>query len=378
MSKMHSIISEIQKLRDNIPILPDRNNKNRYCIISNDGDLKTAYCFSVPIYDSAGILLDLRFKEKLNTTFYQGSNAHIEINDIITFNNQNGSFNLDLLDGGIIGKSDNIIQYRTTDISPTINGLIIKRASTKNEHLKIKFTALSDTSSCWANDRCFCLMKNDFEPIISISGIGASIDSDNISNPIKMSYTQTNDYEYILEFSNNNPMSKYIHLEVNMYEKKLFQDTTVESSHPLLNNVYGTTSYIGLTSLLGEQWLYSRIDHTLISEFYNRKVEKVIMHIPTHNIGHALFESHGVSRRFCSFGSTWSDKIPEDIHINDPVLNNGYYSIDISTQIIDLYTGHMKITEGIILKPKSRNSGFTVLSTGDCASSPQILEICYR
>ena len=67
MSKMHSIISEIQKLRDNIPILPDRNNKNRYCIISNDGDLKTAYCFSVPIYDSAGILLDLRFKEKLNT-----------------------------------------------------------------------------------------------------------------------------------------------------------------------------------------------------------------------------------------------------------------------------------------------------------------------
>ena len=63
---MESIISEIMKLRGNNPIIPDRDNNNKYCIISNDNTHKTAYCFSVPVYGHHNCeLLKLRF-EKTN------------------------------------------------------------------------------------------------------------------------------------------------------------------------------------------------------------------------------------------------------------------------------------------------------------------------
>ena len=376
---MQSILSELQILRNNRPIEPDRNNKNKYCIISNDSTHKTAYCFGVPIYNSNGKLLDLCFKEHEQSLSYYGSNAHINIDKIITFSNPMGLFSMDLFNGNIIRKSAHSVQYKNTELTPTVNGLLIKKECNNETSMRIKLTSSTpSSSSCWINDRCFCFMRNDFEPFITLSCIGASVDGKHISNPIKISFTQINDYEYILEFINNNPMTKYISFEINMYEKKLFQDTTVESSHPLLNNVYGTTAFIGVTSLLGEQWLYSRIDLSLISEFYNRKVDKVIMHIPTHNPGYTDFHAYNVSRRFCSFGSTWNDRIPDDMNIANAQLNNGYYSIDISNQIIDSKSKHMKMTEGVILKPKSKNGGFAVLSTGDCSFAPQILEICYR
>lgn len=376
---MQTILTEIVKLRNDAPIVPERNNKNKYCIISNDDNYKTAYCFGVPIYNSkSNKLLDLQFREKDNLWYYHGSTAEISINDVINFTNGDGTFAIDLLDGNCVRASKRSICYRQTELRPTANGVLIRKECSGDSSVQIKFSSSTPFTPYWVNDRCFCFMKADFQPFISVSCIGASIDSRNISNPIKIGYTKANDYEFVLEFINTNPLAKYLYFEVNMYEKKLFQDTTVESAAPTINNVYGTTAYIGTTALMGEQWLYTKIDYSLIAEFHNRKIERVVIHLPKINHCSTDLEVHKVSSRFCSFGSTWDNKISPASPNYNIQQRNGYYSIDITNQTIDSFTKYMKTADGFIIKPKFKNNGFAVVSTGDSSFAPPILEICYR
>ncbi len=376
---MNLILSEILKLRNNVPIIPDRANKNKYCIISNDSNLKTAYCFGVPIYNSQEHkLLDLCFQKFGSSWSYRGSSSELSISNVVSIKNAEGSFTLDLFDGDVLYETDHSLHYKQTDLNPTTNGLLIKKECLPSSNVKVKITASKPFLPIWSNDRCFCFMKSDFEPLLSLSCIGASIDAVHISNPIKIWHTKVNDYEYIFEFINTNPLAKYIHFEVNMYEKKLLQDTTVESKNPSMNNVYGTTAFIGTTSLLGEQWLYARLDYTLISEFFNQKIENVIVHLPALNISNTNLQVYNVANRFCSFGSNWDNKIPISVQITNPLRGNNYYSLDISSLIIDPITKYLKKSEGFILKPKEKNGGFAVMTTGDSFFAPVIIEIRYR
>jgi len=52
-----------------------------------------------------------------------------------------------------------------------------------------------------------------------------------------------------------------------------------------------------------------------------------------------------------------------------------YYSIDISDKLIDDTTGDTIFFLGIILGSKGGINESTIISTGDCCSFPQILEI---
>ena len=102
------------------------------------------------------------------------------------------------------------------------------------------------------------------------------------------------------------------------------------------------------------------------------------MHLPVHNNYMPDLNIYTVSNRFCSFGSNWDNKISEEKQIENPYKSNGYVSFDISKQIVDSTTKYLKKTEGFIIKPKKRDCGFTVLSTGDSFYAPVILEIRYR
>jgi hypothetical protein len=85
-----------------------------------------------------------------------------------------------------------------------------------------------------------------------------------------------------------------------------------------------------------------------------------------------------VTSRFCSFGSNWNNKVPGGMVIADSQTANGYQSIDLTPLLVDQRTRTMLRTEGVILRPKVKGSGFSVLSTGDSYYAPQILEINYR
>ena len=159
-----------------------------------------------------------------------------------------------------------------------------------------------------------------------------------------------------------------------MYEGKLIQDTTVESMHPTMNNAFGGTAFLGTTDYLGEQWLYSRVDFSNISQLHNKKIIKAILHIPKLNKSNGLLTANRISSRFCSFGSNWKNKIPVTKQFSESFISNGYHHIDITSLVRRIG----KQSESFVIKTKATDNKSTVISTGDSFFNPQIIELKYK
>ena len=166
--------------------------------------------------------------------------------------------------------------------------------------------------------------------------------------------------------------------EMNLYEPKLFQDTTVESMHPDKNNAYGSIGFIGKTKQHGEQWLYSRPDFSKISDLTSSRIDKVLLHIPVLNGSLENVEVYIPEKRFCSFGSTWNKKVNSSGKVASSNNNGRYITIDVTSMFTNRSEQILEYNEGLILKkPKGKND-FIAISTGDCYFSPQILEIKFK
>ena len=174
------------------------------------------------------------------------------------------------------------------------------------------------------------------------------------------------------------PVAQHILLEANLYENKLFQDTTVESMNPSMNNAFGSVGFMGNSSTYGEQWLYSRLDYSLMPEIMDKRIQKAVLHMPKFNQSKVEFSAYKVATRFCSFGSNWDNKIAGDVPISDSSCNSGYQSLDFTSLLVDQQTKTITKSEGLILKPKIKGAGFSVIATGDSYLAPQIMEINFR
>lgn len=80
-----------------------------------------------------------------------------------------------------------------------------------------------------SNDRCFALMQEGYKPFAVISCIGSLDMSGSVIAPAKLEYQKLSDKKYRISVSASSSMASRIFFEVNLYENKLFQDTTVES-----------------------------------------------------------------------------------------------------------------------------------------------------
>jgi hypothetical protein len=171
--------------------------------------------------------------------------------------------------------------------------------------------------------------------------------------------------------------SERISFEVNIHESKLFQDTTVESRHPNMNNAYGAIGFIGATEEFGEQWLYSRPDFTKIQDLCSEPIERALLHIPVHSENVWDLDVFVPTSRFCSFGSTWNKKVGGSDQKHKAEVKNGYLTIDVT----DIFTDHdrcLHYNEGIILRKPKGEHNYVTISTGDNCSRPQILEIKHK
>lgn len=88
--------------------------------------------------------------------------------------------------------------------------------------------------------------------------------------------------------------------------------------------------------------------------------------------------AHGISARFCSFGSTWENRIPQSAHESDSQESVSYIDLNITHLLKEQNTGFIKRSEGLILRTKVKDSGFFAIATGDSYYAPQILEINFR
>lgn len=374
---MISILGEISKLRKDADIVIDYKNINRYrvVIIENNGS-RTSYYFAVPMYNvETRKTIDMKFLGQRETFYYTGSNANIIIGKDIKMENNAGTCKISLAAAGA-RISDNAISCADEIIFPTTNGVAIKSSLKRKKTYSFCVEVSKPFLKVRANDKYFALMNERFTPFFYISCIGTLDATENIISPAKLNYQKITDRKYVINITPSSDFGKFVLIESNLYEPKLFQDTTVESKSPKNNNVFGGIGFIGTTKEFGEQWLYTRPDFSKMTELNDKKIIQAILHIPKLNNSTIPLTASKISARFCSFGSQWNNKIPEASTLGDSEITEQYINLNITSIFTDKY-GRFSKSEGIILKSKIKGSGFSVISTGDNNLNPQILEINY-
>ena len=371
---MVSILDEIKKLRKENEFQVDINNTNKYRIVINENDgSKTAYYFSTPIYNyRTKHLLNLKYQKLGNQILYYGSNSEIIFRDnTITMENENFNCAI-LLKKSIVFNNEKQLICIKDKILPTTNGFVYKANCDGNNYFSFELIANSSFVKISSNNKYFSLNNEYNIPLITISCVGAAENSGNIIAPSKIEYEKIDDNKFLVTVTACSPMAKWHLFEVNLYEQKLIQDTTVESNNPTENNVFGGIAFLGRSHEFGEQWLYSKIDYSKISDVFNLNVQKILLHLPQHNNFRHSLCVHKPIMRFCSFGSNWDNRIFA-LRENEikSTLNNGYQTFDLTQYFTDKYDRFIETT-GITIKGQN---GFAVITTGDSYYAPQIYEI---
>lgn len=375
---MTSILNEIKKLRKNSQLLIDTQNGNRYRVILNEPDgTRTAFYFSTPVYNiQTKKAVDMKFDKYDDCFISYGSNAKSFVGENIRLENAEGYMLLNK-NKTFIYHSENELCSDDDSIFPTTNGIAYKAKINNPFGCSFELEVDKPFMEIRSNDKYFSLMSEMFRPFVTISCIGTLDDDGIVLSPAQISFEQLNERKYRITLTTNNPNGKYILFEANLYEAKLFQDTTVESNNPHVNNAFGTTAFIGNTAEYGEQWLYTRPDYSKFSDLMDKKINKAIFHLPKYNISSVDLKSFKVSARFCSFGSNWNNRIAASDTVSESHQDNEYHHLDIKPMLCN-NTGRITHTEGIIIKPKIKGLGFATISTGDSYFAPQIVEINYK
>ena len=376
--EMKSIISEIEKIRGERKLDIDSSNSDRYCVVSSETDgTKSTYCFSTPIYNLASRrLVDLCFHNNGKEIFAECSNTKITLSDSILLESTDGWAKIKV-QTTFCGLNGGKALFDEDEIFPTTNGIVYKARCNERDPFVFEMELSRAFADIRSNGKCFALMNTQFKPFISVSSIGIVNSKGEVIAPADISYQHFDSKKFRIIIIPRVDDGEYLLFEINMHEPKLIQDTTVESLYSKMNNAFGTTAFIGKTERFGEQWLYSKLDMNKIITFSNKRINRVILHIPRYNNECGSLSAFGLSARFCSFGSNWDNKVLSAKPLTDTASNNSYESLDITALLTDINTKRIKHSEGFILKSKTKN-GFTVISTGDSCYSPQILEINYN
>ena len=376
---MQSVLKQISKIRADRPINIDYKNSNRYRVILNEPNgTKTAYYFTTPIYNAnTRMAVDIKFHKRDGILYSVGSNANITVSDKINMENTEGRCLISLK-----APTEYISEYElhcgADLLQPTTNGILYKAKCKGIVAFTFEIEVDKPFMELRTNDKCFSIMKEVFRPFVTASCIGTIDAKGDVIAPAKISYQKLSDCRYELTVIPCSPLGEYIAFELNLYEPKLVQDTTVESGNPKTNNAFGSTAFIGNTEQFGEQWLYSRPDFGRFSDLMDKRINTAVFHLPNHNRADVDLKAFKVSARFCSFGSNWDNKIPAEGAVSDSATIDGYQNIDITSLLSDTKTGRLVSSEGLILKTTVKGSGFSVISTGDSYYAPQIFEINYK
>lgn len=373
---MHSVLEEISIVRYGAPITVDYNNSNRYrLVVKESNGSKTAYYFSVPIYNkTTRKIINTKFKYNGEVICSTGSNANITVSNNAIIENEEGNCTIMLPQKGVF-VSPQKVNCGSVVLFPTTNGVSLKCRIESNEGYAFIIDVDQPFLYVRSNDKCFALMKDSFTPFVVVSCIGSIDESCNVIAPAKIEYQKLTDKSYRIIVSTMSTLINNVLVEVNLYENKLFQDTTVESANPSINNVFGSVGFIGETSEYGKQWLYSRIDYSKLPEILGKRIQKAILHMPKFNQSCVGISAYTVPSRFCSFGSNWHNKIAGGRLISNSYSNGNYQSLDITSLIVEQQTKTIKRTEGLILKPTMGGDDFLVIATGDSCFAPQIMEV---
>ncbi len=382
---MISVLDEILCIRQGRYGQIDRKNHNRYRVVflEEDGQ-KTAYYFSVPIYKIGnGKIVDHSFSTEGSAFCYEGSNVKITVDNSIRMENEDGRCCISLPEGSTEQKERELLCGETR-VFPTANGVLLMLRCSKNVSARLRLDGGDRFYDVRANKTSFSLMREGFQPLVTLSTAGVFSKDRKHLMPAEICYSRTQDRAYDIEIraAGNGAAAQdasdvYFWLECNMYEPKLFQDVCVRSRDPKENNTYGATGFLGRTDLLGEEWLYSRMDYGKTPELLGIPLKKAVLHIPRHGGRGGAIGASEVVARFCSFGSTWENKVSSKAKELSTRENGNYLSLDLTETIVDPKSGFLKSIHGLIFRPRPGETEYSLISTADSHFAPQILEVSY-
>ena len=368
------MLREIKHLRGMHDFLIDQRNSNRYRVMVKEPLGYTAYCFSSPIYNlHTRRLVNTNFEKIKDGYFFKGSNGLISINqNRCVFETKEGRAVIFLNETPAI-QGDKHYSQSNVILAPTLNGI---RFVVNGNQLNLQLKVETKKETIRFHSTCFSLMIDEFKPFLSVAALYAHDVKGNFS-PVEIKYHDKGNQTYDISLFHGIKNGSFL-FEVNLYEPKLFQDTTVESMHPDMNNAYGAIGFIGKTKEFGEQWLYSRPDFSKIPDLTAERIEKVFLHIPILNGSVENVDVFIPEKRFCSFGSTWNRKINASDKISASNNQGRYLTIDVTSMFTSLTDRTLVYNEGLILRKTKEKNNFIAISTGDCYSAPQILEIKFK
>ncbi len=349
---------------------------NRYSVMSQSATgVKSAYYFSTPVFrKSDNKFIKPNFQKCAEYFFYNGSNGTTKIyGDHAVLNNGTVEIHLSWNERKNILMSENGNLLKTQDmvIFPTFNGIAIRQRANKVK-LYIKASKHFDVRS---NTKYFAFMKSQFEPVVTFNAMFAENRYRDIFYNTVLRSRKITDTSYEIEITSDSSDAFQLTYDINLYEPKLIQDTTVESKMPKENNAYGNISFLGISNCFGTQLLYSRIDVSKMDLPTDLKIDTVKLHIPYYAVNGNDFRISVPIKRFCSFGSNWNNKIPYSNAVLSGTRNNGYITFDISKYVISK-TGKWNPNEGFVIQ--SRGEHFSIIGTGDNYYTPQIIEITFK
>ncbi len=381
MNTRKTILDTIRKIRKDKSLIVSEKNQNIYRVVLNEptGE-KTAYYFNSPLYcRKTGYIVDKRFLHTSAGDIFEGSSATIsQSNGSIKMSDHLGDLCVDFEKKEFYNNHSGILCSSTTIIKPTLNGVIVESRCDGTTPFMFNIRTTEKFEKIKSNSKYIAFMRNKFEPFFIISPLYArEIETDAII-PCTISIEQQENSYYKVTVNTSCKKTYMVTFEINIYEGKFFQDTTVESQFPDRNNCYGSVSFLGQTIELGEQWLYTKTSRKKVFDVENVPIRSVRMFIPVFKKGNIMPTAYLPRERFCSFGSTWKKKIPFTRALTTAEDTEGFYILDLSELLINPETHFLRKTEGIILRLLGDNEDCAVIATGDCCAAPQFLEITYR
>ena len=375
---MKSILDEIRILRNEENLNIERNNTNRYRIVVNETDgTKTAYYFAIPIYnDETKEIVKPFFQSTQSGYEVIGSNSKTSVDKKIRINSKTDFCQIPL-PYTLLGSSPDELKYQDVSLYPTTNGIACKVLPNATGTYSFELECSIPFLNVKANSKSFSLLREKHKPFITISCIGSMDESGGIVSPAKIEYSKINDRKYKI-FITASEQSLSLLFEVNMYELKLIQDTTVESANPNDNNAFGSVAFIGNTSQLGEQWLYSRFDLSNITGWLDKRVINATWYIPQYSKTNNRISAFQLVSHFCSFGSNWDNKVGFAHKIGE-VEGIGKYSIvNVTKMFLDFQKQTNVRQHGVVLKASKNDNSSSAFSTADSYYCPQLIAIHYK
>lgn len=344
--------------------------------VSETDGTKTLYAFSVPVFRGKTRQLVCRsFAKKGEDHYLQGAAANIVAGKKICLKNEDGYCRIDLRKR-VHSVTEDYITYEDATVFPTLNGVAVKVNRKAGVPFEFSLRLSQSFLQCRENNGSFSLMQREFQPFVTISCIGAFHPDGRNLAPCWLQSYRIGDGEYQLIVRHDAADARALLFEANLYTEKLFSDTTVESRNPGKNNVFGGAAFLGNTELCGEQWLYSRPDFSKVPEVYDKRICRAVFHMPIFCTAVPL-TAYRLPSRFCSFGSSWNNKVLPGKAAAKAVLNGNYLSFDIRNCIVDK-DGFLQPFEGLVIKPVQKRTEPAAVATADSYFAPQILELNIR